>query len=122
VLSESTFKPKSPDLLVQYLDTQYKSVDAYETRLDIALVFLHFVSYYSSLTMADNNVESAPILSAVSGSARQLFVLLRCISFGSKFQVQPTEDGIRFSVEDSSVMEGGWRIPWIIFSDDLQNE
>jgi len=51
-------------------------------------------------------VELPPILSAVSGSARQLYVLLRCITFGSKFQVQPTEDGIRFSVEDSSVMEG----------------
>ncbi|KAF2664179.1 Rad1-domain-containing protein [Microthyrium microscopicum] len=50
--------------------------------------------------------ESPPILSAVSSSARQLFLLLRCIGFGSKAQVQPTEDGIRFSVEESSVMEG----------------
>lgn len=56
--------------------------------------------------MAEQIVEALPILSAVSGSARQLFVLLRCITAGTKYQVQATEDGIRFSVEDSSVMEG----------------
>ena len=56
--------------------------------------------------MSEGVEESRPILSAVSSSARQIFALLRCVSFGSKFMVQPTEEGIRFSVEESSVMEG----------------
>lgn len=47
-----------------------------------------------------------PIFNAVSGSARQIFLLLRCISFSPKVQVQITEDGLRFSVEESSVLEG----------------
>ncbi|QDS71224.1 hypothetical protein FKW77_010427 [Venturia effusa] len=47
-----------------------------------------------------------PILSAVSGSARQLFLLLRCISCSPKVQVQLSEEGLRFSVEESSVLEG----------------
>jgi cell cycle checkpoint protein len=47
-----------------------------------------------------------PIFNAVSSSARQLFLLLRCISFSPKAQVQISEEGLRFSVEESSVMEG----------------
>jgi len=54
--------------------------------------------------MADNR--EAPMFSAVSSSARQLFLLLRCISFAPKVQVQISDEGMRFSVEDSSVMEG----------------
>jgi cell cycle checkpoint protein len=50
--------------------------------------------------------EDRPVFSAVSGSARQLFVLLRCISFAPKTQVQISDEGLRFSVEESSVMEG----------------
>ena len=50
--------------------------------------------------------DQAPMFSAVSNSARQLYLLLRCISFASKTQVQITEEGLRFSAEDSSVMEG----------------
>ena len=50
--------------------------------------------------------DRAPMFSAVSNSARQLYLLLRCISFASKTQVQITEEGLRFSAEDSSVMEG----------------
>lgn len=46
------------------------------------------------------------MFSAVSSSARQLFLLLRCISFAPKVQVQISDEGMRFSVEDSSVMEG----------------
>lgn len=54
--------------------------------------------------MAQNG--TVPMLSAVSSSARQLFLLLRCISFASKTQVRITADGLRFSAEESSVMEG----------------
>ncbi|KAI9682239.1 MAG: ssDNA endodeoxyribonuclease [Caeruleum heppii] len=44
--------------------------------------------------------------SAVSGSARQLFLLLRCISFAPKVQVQITKEGLRFTVEENRVMQG----------------
>ncbi|KAI9660006.1 MAG: ssDNA endodeoxyribonuclease [Bathelium mastoideum] len=46
------------------------------------------------------------LLSATSANARQLYVLLRCINFGSFAQVQISHDGLRFSVEETSVMEG----------------
>ncbi|KAL1624091.1 checkpoint clamp complex protein Rad1 [Diplodia seriata] len=50
--------------------------------------------------------DSLPILSAVSGSARQLFILLRSIGFAQKVRVQITEDGLRLSAEDNRVMQG----------------
>jgi len=50
------------------------------------------------------NSESA--FAATSNSARQLLVLLRCIGLGDKCQVQISDDGVRFSVEDSRAMEG----------------
>ena len=56
--------------------------------------------------MASTNNEHPPVFSAVSSSARQLFQLLRCISFATKAQVQITEEGLRFTVEDSRVMQG----------------
>ena len=50
---------------------------------------------------------SEPLLfSAVSSSARQLFQLLRCISFASKAQVRISNEGLRFTVEESQVMQG----------------
>jgi len=54
--------------------------------------------------MADGS--DKPLFSAVSPSARQLYALLRCISFTPKVQVRLTAEGIRFSSADSSVMEG----------------
>lgn len=54
----------------------------------------------------DDVSEEQPIFSAVSNSARQLYMLLRCISFAPKAQIQISEDGLRFNVEDSSIMEG----------------
>ena len=51
------------------------------------------------------NADTPPIFTAVSSSARQLFLLLRCINISPKVQVQISEQGLRFSVEDSSVME-----------------
>jgi len=52
-----------------------------------------------------NDVQ-APLFSAVTGSARQLFQLLRCINFVSKAQVRITKEGLRFTVEESQVMSG----------------
>ena len=42
---------------------------------------------------------------AVTSSARQLQLLLRCISFAKKAQVRITAEGIRFSTEEGSAME-----------------
>ncbi|KAL1868823.1 checkpoint clamp complex protein Rad1 [Paecilomyces lecythidis] len=48
----------------------------------------------------------APVLSAVSSNANQLYTLLRCIGIAPKASVQITPEGIRFSVEESRVMQG----------------
>jgi cell cycle checkpoint protein len=50
--------------------------------------------------------DEPPILTAVSSSARQLFTLLRCVAFANKAHVLLTEEGLRFSVDEASVMEG----------------
>jgi cell cycle checkpoint protein len=47
-----------------------------------------------------------PIFKAVSSSARQLFQLLNCIRFAPKAQVQISNEGLRFAVEESRVMQG----------------
>jgi len=49
---------------------------------------------------------TGPIFTAVSSSARQLFLLLRCIGFSPKATVQITAEGIRFSVEDARAIQG----------------
>jgi cell cycle checkpoint protein len=50
--------------------------------------------------------DGPPIFRAVSSSARQLFQLLNCIRFAPKAQVQISNEGIRFAVEESRVMQG----------------
>lgn len=50
--------------------------------------------------------DEPPVLTAVSSSARQLFTLLRCIAFASKAHVMLSEEGLKFSVDEASVMEG----------------
>ncbi|KUL84661.1 hypothetical protein ZTR_06709 [Talaromyces verruculosus] len=47
-----------------------------------------------------------PIFSAVSNDAYHLYTILRCIGFAEKARIQITPDGIRFSVEESRVMQG----------------
>jgi cell cycle checkpoint protein len=47
-----------------------------------------------------------PIFTAISSSARQLYLLLRCVSFSSKTLVQITPEGLRFSVEETRAMQG----------------
>ena len=56
--------------------------------------------------MASMMENQAPLFSAVSSSTRQLFQLLRCISFAPKAQVQITKEGLRFTAEESRVMQG----------------
>ncbi|TKA80698.1 hypothetical protein B0A55_03692 [Friedmanniomyces simplex] len=48
---------------------------------------------------------NAPLFSAVSSSARQLLLLLRCIAFTKKALVRISADGLRFSTEEGSTME-----------------
>jgi hypothetical protein len=50
--------------------------------------------------------DERPILTAVSSSARQLYLLLRCINFAEKAHVQISDEGLKFSVDEASVMEG----------------
>lgn len=46
------------------------------------------------------------LFTAVSDSARQLFLLLKCINFAQKAQVRLTKEGVRFTVEESRVIQG----------------
>ncbi|WPH03282.1 Hypothetical protein R9X50_00615900 [Acrodontium crateriforme] len=48
---------------------------------------------------------SQPLFTAVSSSARQLILLLRCISFAKKVQVRISLDGLHFTTDQGSVME-----------------
>lgn len=50
--------------------------------------------------------QDPPVLTAVSSSARQLYLLLRCIAFSNKALVQIGEEGLKLSVDEASVMEG----------------
>lgn len=50
--------------------------------------------------------EEPPILTAVSSSARQLYLLLRCIAFSNKAHVQISDIGMKLAVDEASVMEG----------------
>lgn len=59
---------------------------------------------------AHGDAESAaPVFKAVSSSARQLFQLLNTMRFAPKAQVQISKEGLRFSVEESRVMQGWFK-------------
>ena len=47
-----------------------------------------------------------PLFTAVSTSARQLYLLLRCIAFSQHAEVEINQQGIKFSVEESRVVQG----------------
>ncbi|KAL8859172.1 MAG: hypothetical protein Q9178_004435 [Gyalolechia marmorata] len=49
---------------------------------------------------------ATPLFTAVSGSVRHLFQLLKCINFATKAQVRITSEGLRFTVEESRVVQG----------------
>ncbi|RMZ77500.1 hypothetical protein DV737_g4307, partial [Chaetothyriales sp. CBS 132003] len=61
-------------------------------------------------------MESPVVFSAVSTSVRQLHVLLRCIAFAPKAEVQITSNGIRFSVDEARVVQGITLIEKSLFS------
>ena len=56
--------------------------------------------------MTEPFIANGPVFSAVSSSARQLFLLLRCLGFAQKVEVQITKDGLRFAVEETRAMQG----------------
>ncbi|KAI1815234.1 DNA repair exonuclease rad1 [Poronia punctata] len=47
-----------------------------------------------------------PLFRAVASSTRQIYQLLKCISFSPKVEVQLTHEGIRFAADHSRVMQG----------------
>ncbi|KAF2720428.1 hypothetical protein K431DRAFT_339353 [Polychaeton citri CBS 116435] len=55
-----------------------------------------------------------PLFRAISSSARQIQLLLRCISFSTKAHVRISPEGLRFSTEDGSTMEAA-----VLLSKDL---
>ncbi|KAI5811457.1 repair protein Rad1/Rec1/Rad17-domain-containing protein [Peziza echinospora] len=57
-----------------------------------------------------------PCLNAVTSSTRQLFTILKCVSFAPRAQVQLSAEGIRVSVEDSRVMQSHAFISKSLFS------
>ena len=75
---------------------------------------------HAKLDMDIANENAAPLFSAVSGSTRQLFHLLRCINFVPKANVQITKNGIRFTVEESQVMQGAKTLLILFFSLTLE--
>ncbi len=62
-----------------------------------------------------------PIFTAVSSSVRQLFLLVRCIGFSPKAEVQITIDGFRFSVEESRAVQGSTFLERSLFSSYIFN-
>ncbi|PKX92522.1 putative DNA repair protein Rad1 [Aspergillus novofumigatus IBT 16806] len=67
-----------------------------------AVYMICAVGVYSPRAMATTE----PIFSAVSSNAHQLYTLLQCIGFVPKATVQITPDGIRFSAEETRVIQG----------------
>ncbi|ETI19812.1 hypothetical protein G647_08825 [Cladophialophora carrionii CBS 160.54] len=51
-------------------------------------------------------MDGTPIFTAVSTSARQLYLLLRCVAFSQRAEVQISPHGIQFSVEEARVVQG----------------
>src|ERR1700744_3166776 len=47
-----------------------------------------------------------PLFTAISTSARQLYLLLRCIAFSQRAEVEINASGIKFSVEEARVVQG----------------
>ncbi|CAK3733595.1 Cell cycle checkpoint RAD1 [Lecanosticta acicola] len=68
--------------------------------------------------MANNG----PLFTAVSSSARQILLLLRCISFAKKAHVRISSDGLRFSTEEGSVMEAVIFLEKALFTSYKYNE
>ncbi|KAI9728537.1 MAG: ssDNA endodeoxyribonuclease [Cirrosporium novae-zelandiae] len=71
--------------------------------------------------MASTDIHSLPFFSAVSSSARQLYLLLKCINFAPKALVQITANGLQFSAEETSVMQGNAFLGKELFSSYIYN-
>ncbi|KAL8945665.1 MAG: hypothetical protein Q9222_007828 [Ikaeria aurantiellina] len=56
--------------------------------------------------MSSNFANQGTLFTAISGSARQLLLLLKCVNFAQKAQVRITSEGLRFTVEESRVIQG----------------
>ena len=59
--------------------------------------------------------DSVPLFTAVANGARPLYLLLRCLGFAPKVQVQITHDGLRFTVEEARAMQGMRSVPLFLF-------
>lgn len=57
-----------------------------------------------------------PIFTAISTSARQLYLLLRCIAFSPNAQVEIDQQGIKFSVEEIRAVQGSTFLDKALFS------
>ena len=53
-----------------------------------------------------NPPRSPPLFRAIASSTRPLYQLLKAIGFANKVHVEITEDGLRFSVDHTRVMQG----------------
>lgn len=51
-------------------------------------------------------MDRSHVFSAVSTSVRELYLILRCISFASRAQVRISKDGLRFCVDEARVVQG----------------
>lgn len=58
------------------------------------------------MSVLSDGEHPVPMFKAVSSSARQLFQLLNCIRVSPKVQVQISNLGLRFAVEEARVMQG----------------
>ncbi|TVY39170.1 DNA damage checkpoint control protein [Lachnellula occidentalis] len=81
--------------------------------IEYPVIYLHPLSKFEPYIYPANEMSAIveaengpPIFKAVSSSARQLFQLLNCIRFATKAQVQISNEGLRFAVEESRVMQG----------------
>ncbi|KAE8834141.1 hypothetical protein HRS9122_08221 [Pyrenophora teres f. teres] len=73
--------------------------------LNRSIVSLPVLGVPASLAFGIMDDQGPPILTAVSSSARQLFLLLRCIAFSNKAHVQISDIGIKLAVDEASIME-----------------
>lgn len=59
---------------------------------------------------------SAPLFTALATSTRQLHLLLRCIAFASKADVYITLEGLRFTVQETQVVQASTLLDKNLFS------
>ncbi|KAI2630365.1 DNA repair exonuclease-like protein [Hypomontagnella submonticulosa] len=85
------------------LNRSLTNLPLYGVPASLSIAWEHIFTMTSS---AESVPPQQPLFRAVASSTRQIYQLLKCISFTSKVQVQITEDGIRFTADHSRVMQG----------------